>query len=156
MEQSSQSALQVVGKIRVPNEFCSQQNPGFLHHKIADDSGKPWSFVVLVIGIANRLQQAYKSLECYLIVRETVMDGITLTYFRRTGWYRHLTAMGATFLRSSRGRIYLILGNQMVNLAANEIFQEYQDQAVSGALQFRRWPLRSVGAVTNSIASGLT
>ncbi|KAH9859075.1 hypothetical protein C2E23DRAFT_718154 [Lenzites betulinus] len=46
-------------------------------------------------------------------------------------------------LPHNRGHIYLILGRKIVNQTADEIFQEYQEQAGSGELRFRRWPLRS-------------
>ncbi|KAI0665933.1 hypothetical protein C8Q78DRAFT_985535 [Trametes maxima] len=46
-------------------------------------------------------------------------------------------------LPENRGRIYLIMGNATINGAAHEIFAEYQAQARSGELRFRRWPLRS-------------
>ncbi|OSD07106.1 hypothetical protein PYCCODRAFT_796026 [Trametes coccinea BRFM310] len=42
-----------------------------------------------------------------------------------------------------RGRIYLITGNPLINRIADEIFAEYQEQARSGELRFRRWPLKS-------------
>ncbi|KAI0369686.1 hypothetical protein BV20DRAFT_945550 [Pilatotrama ljubarskyi] len=45
-------------------------------------------------------------------------------------------------LPKNRGRIYLILGSHQINQVANEIFEEYQEQARSGELRFRRWPLR--------------
>ncbi|EIW63566.1 uncharacterized protein TRAVEDRAFT_161894 [Trametes versicolor FP-101664 SS1] len=45
-------------------------------------------------------------------------------------------------LPENRGRIYLILANHSTNETANEIFREYQEQAHSGELRFRRWPLR--------------
>ncbi|KAI0355710.1 hypothetical protein OH77DRAFT_1402391 [Trametes cingulata] len=45
-------------------------------------------------------------------------------------------------LPENRGRIYLILGSHQINQTANEIFEEYQEQARSGELRFRRWPLR--------------
>ncbi|KAI1795659.1 hypothetical protein LXA43DRAFT_731491 [Ganoderma leucocontextum] len=106
--QSCGSALQAVGKSRNPNEFRSQQNTGgFMHHKVADDSGI----------LASHLM--------YYRVGNT------------TGNYH------VYVLPENRGRIYLILGNPWMNQVANEIFQEYQEQAVSGELQFRRWPLRS-------------
>ncbi|PIL35901.1 hypothetical protein GSI_01561 [Ganoderma sinense ZZ0214-1] len=105
--QNCGSALQVVGKSRSPNEFWNQQNPGFMHHKIADDSG---------IQVSHLL--SYRS--------ET-----------DSGHY-HIY-----LLPQNRGRIYLILGSPRINGLANQIFQEYQEQAVSGELQFRRWPLRS-------------
>ncbi|KAI9067410.1 hypothetical protein FKP32DRAFT_1563809 [Trametes sanguinea] len=46
-------------------------------------------------------------------------------------------------LPENRGRIYLITGNPIINRVADEIFAEYQEQAHSGELRFRRWPLRS-------------
>ncbi|KAI0645931.1 hypothetical protein C8Q79DRAFT_910605 [Trametes meyenii] len=46
-------------------------------------------------------------------------------------------------LPENRGRIYLILGNPLINKAADEIFAQYQAQARSGELRFRRWPLRT-------------
>ncbi|KAM5540197.1 hypothetical protein V8D89_006016 [Ganoderma adspersum] len=105
--QNCGSALQVIGKNRVPNEFWSQLNPGFLHHKIADDSGIQASHMLFYrVGIE------FGSYHVYV-------------------------------LPQNRGRIYLIIGSPRINRLANEIFQEYQDQAVSGELQFRRWPLRS-------------
>ena len=89
-EELSQSALQVIGKNRVPNEFWSQLNPAFLHHKIADDSGKQLSFAVLAIinVIVTVFQQAYKCLICCSIVWESSLGAITFTYFPRTGRYR--------------------------------------------------------------------
>ncbi|TBU33626.1 hypothetical protein BD311DRAFT_651774 [Dichomitus squalens] len=45
-------------------------------------------------------------------------------------------------LPENRGRIYLILGTPRTNEVADEIFQEYQDQAGTGELQLRRWPLK--------------
>ncbi|KZT10706.1 uncharacterized protein LAESUDRAFT_721073 [Laetiporus sulphureus 93-53] len=46
-------------------------------------------------------------------------------------------------LPHSRGRIYLIVGKIPINADADEIFREYQEQAASGKLLFRRWPLRA-------------
>ncbi|KAI0762103.1 hypothetical protein BD413DRAFT_484945 [Trametes elegans] len=46
-------------------------------------------------------------------------------------------------LPENRGRIYLILGGHFINNTANKIFQDYQNQAASGKLPFRRWPLRA-------------
>ncbi|KAI0335001.1 hypothetical protein GY45DRAFT_1420691 [Cubamyces sp. BRFM 1775] len=46
-------------------------------------------------------------------------------------------------LPENRGRIYLILGSPIINRVADEVFGEYQEQAGSGQLRFRRWPLRS-------------
>ncbi|KAL7281445.1 hypothetical protein ACG7TL_004758 [Trametes sanguinea] len=46
-------------------------------------------------------------------------------------------------LPENRGRIYLITGNPLINRIADEIFAEYQEQARSGELRFRRWPLKS-------------
>ncbi|KAI0630126.1 hypothetical protein C8Q77DRAFT_243759 [Trametes polyzona] len=45
-------------------------------------------------------------------------------------------------LPENRGRIYLILGSKMINRTADEVFEEYQAQAKTGKLRFRRWPLR--------------
>ncbi|KAH8978208.1 hypothetical protein EDB83DRAFT_2243118 [Lactarius deliciosus] len=43
-----------------------------------------------------------------------------------------------------RGRVHLIPGHPSINGKADEVFQQYQDQAADGKIQFRRWPLRSV------------
>ncbi|KAH9942478.1 uncharacterized protein BXZ73DRAFT_97887 [Epithele typhae] len=45
-------------------------------------------------------------------------------------------------LPERRGRIFCITGSVPLNKVANEIFEEYQNQAKSGELQLRRWPLR--------------
>jgi hypothetical protein len=47
-------------------------------------------------------------------------------------------------LPQNRGRIHLIPGNAKVNAAANDIFRAYQEQAVDGTIDFRRYPLRAV------------
>ncbi|KAH9011931.1 hypothetical protein EDB85DRAFT_1878091, partial [Lactarius pseudohatsudake] len=43
-----------------------------------------------------------------------------------------------------RGRVHLISGHPSINGKADEVFQQYQDQAADGKIQFRRWPLRNV------------
>lgn len=43
-----------------------------------------------------------------------------------------------------RGSVHLIPGHPTINGEANFLFQEYQGQAASGEIQFRRWPLRAV------------
>lgn len=44
-----------------------------------------------------------------------------------------------------RGRLHHIMGGSPFSKAeADAIFKEYQEQAFSGELPFRRWPLRSV------------
>ena len=43
-----------------------------------------------------------------------------------------------------RGSVHLIPGHPTINAEANRLFQEYQRQAASGEIQFRRWPLRAV------------
>ena len=43
-----------------------------------------------------------------------------------------------------RGKIHLIQGHPLINEEANQIFQEYQEQASSGQLKFRRFPMKSV------------
>ena len=44
-----------------------------------------------------------------------------------------------------RGKIHHIQpGTPLGRLQADDIFIEYQQQATSGELKFRRWPLRSV------------
>lgn len=43
-----------------------------------------------------------------------------------------------------RGSVHLIPGHPTINAEANLLFQEYQGQAASGEIQFRRWPLRAV------------
>lgn len=40
--------------------------------------------------------------------------------------------------------MHLIAGRPAINAEANRLFQEYQVQAASGEIQFRRWPLRAV------------
>ncbi|KJA27877.1 hypothetical protein HYPSUDRAFT_130554, partial [Hypholoma sublateritium FD-334 SS-4] len=48
-------------------------------------------------------------------------------------------------LHFHRGKIHHIqAGNPNGRQEADEIFLEYQEQAASGKLQFRRWPLRAV------------
>jgi hypothetical protein len=47
-------------------------------------------------------------------------------------------------LVSIRGSVHLIPGHPTINAEANLLFQEYQGQATSGEIQFRRWPLRAV------------
>ncbi|KAI8993885.1 hypothetical protein BD414DRAFT_480733 [Trametes punicea] len=56
-------------------------------------------------------------------------------------------------LPENRGRIYLILGSPLVNRMADEIFEEYQEQARSGELLFQRWPLKSLGKHTRCVLS---
>ncbi|KAH8977000.1 hypothetical protein EDB83DRAFT_2538231 [Lactarius deliciosus] len=46
-------------------------------------------------------------------------------------------------LPHDRGRVHLIPGHPSINGKADEVFQQYQDQAADGKIQFRRWPLRS-------------
>jgi hypothetical protein len=43
-----------------------------------------------------------------------------------------------------RGKIHHIRGRPSGNKEADRILQMYQDQASSGELEFRRWPLKSV------------
>ncbi|KAH9034181.1 hypothetical protein EDB84DRAFT_1595479 [Lactarius hengduanensis] len=43
-----------------------------------------------------------------------------------------------------RGRVHLISGHPSINGKADEVFQQYQDQAADGKIQFRRWPLRNL------------
>ena len=43
-----------------------------------------------------------------------------------------------------RGQVHLISGHPSINGEADKLFDEYQDQATEGKIQFRRWPLRSV------------
>ncbi|KAI0036934.1 hypothetical protein K488DRAFT_40180 [Vararia minispora EC-137] len=45
----------------------------------------------------------------------------------------------------NRGIIYIIPGNQKINCVADQIFHDYQEQAMNGTIDFRRYPLRSVG-----------
>ncbi|KAN0107182.1 hypothetical protein V8E52_010384 [Russula decolorans] len=47
-------------------------------------------------------------------------------------------------LPDNRGSVHLIPGHPTINAEANFLFQEYQGQAASGEIQFRRWPLRAV------------
>ncbi|KAH7916571.1 2OG-Fe(II) oxygenase superfamily-domain-containing protein [Hygrophoropsis aurantiaca] len=47
-------------------------------------------------------------------------------------------------LPRQRGSIHLILGSPMANTTANDIFKEYQEEAASGQLKLRRYPLRTV------------
>ena len=128
-----------------------------MHHKVADGSGKPSSFALLVSGchrcvatgiqvsqlLPYRVGNSVGNYHVYVLPQNRLVSP-------------SLPTRGAAFLRSYRGRIYLILGGPTINQLANEIFQDYQNQAVSGELQFRRWPLRSVRAVTNSVKSRLT
>jgi hypothetical protein len=44
----------------------------------------------------------------------------------------------------TRGRIHLIRGHTRLNQEADAIFQDYQLQAASGELPFKRFPLRAV------------
>lgn len=46
-------------------------------------------------------------------------------------------------LPQNMGRIILISGTVLMNKEADQIFKEYQQQADSGELLFRRWPLRA-------------
>lgn len=46
-------------------------------------------------------------------------------------------------LPHNRGHIHLIPGHPSINGEANKLFQDYQDQATNGKIQFRRWPLRT-------------
>ncbi|KAI0690519.1 hypothetical protein BC835DRAFT_1417729 [Cytidiella melzeri] len=46
-------------------------------------------------------------------------------------------------LPRSRGRIHMLLAPNLASTAADNILQEYQVQADSGALKLRRWPLRA-------------
>lgn len=46
------------------------------------------------------------------------------------------------------GCIHLLRGNPRINKMADKIFEEYQIEAYSGELQFRRYPLRMVFNVT--------
>lgn len=46
--------------------------------------------------------------------------------------------------RHIRGKIHALLSRPTMNGQANEILKQYQDQAATGSLKFRRWPLRSV------------
>jgi hypothetical protein len=46
--------------------------------------------------------------------------------------------------KSRRGKIYLVLGTPLANKQADEVFQQYQEQAEKGELLLRRYPLRSV------------
>lgn len=43
-----------------------------------------------------------------------------------------------------RGKIHLILGTPLSNGDADDIFQLYQQQASTGELKLRRYPLRNV------------
>jgi len=45
-------------------------------------------------------------------------------------------------LPGGRGCIHLLRGNPRINKMADKIFEEYQTEAISGELQFRRYPLR--------------
>lgn len=49
-----------------------------------------------------------------------------------------------TKLVSFRGSVHLIPGHPSINARANDLFCEYQKQAATGEIQFRRWPLRTV------------
>lgn len=42
------------------------------------------------------------------------------------------------------GRIHLLRGNARINKTADKIFEDYQIEADSGELQFKRYPLRAV------------
>ncbi|RDX42081.1 hypothetical protein OH76DRAFT_1363459 [Lentinus brumalis] len=55
----------------------------------------------------------------------------------------HVSQYHSYVLPHARGTIYAVLGNSIVNRIADEIFDEYQEQAKTGELQFRRFPLRS-------------
>ncbi|KAI0254135.1 hypothetical protein BJV78DRAFT_1122074 [Lactifluus subvellereus] len=44
----------------------------------------------------------------------------------------------------NRGSVHLIPGHPSINGRANDLFREYQKQAATGEIQFRRWPLRAV------------
>ncbi|KAI9509424.1 hypothetical protein F5148DRAFT_761013 [Russula earlei] len=46
-------------------------------------------------------------------------------------------------LPHNRGHVHLIPGHPSVNMGANALFLDYQKQAASGEIQFRRWPLRA-------------
>lgn len=50
-----------------------------------------------------------------------------------------------TLVEYTRGKIHHIQsGNPLGRLEADDIFIEYQEQAMNGTLKFRRWPLRTV------------
>ena len=53
-----------------------------------------------------------------------------------------------------RGKIHLIQGHPLINEEANQIFREYQEQASSGQLKFRRFPMKSVS--TSSMQDSCT
>jgi len=63
-----------------------------------------------------------------------------------TGISRHWYPIAghSHILVSIRGSVHLIPGHPTINAEANRLFQEYQRQATSSEIQFRRWPLRAV------------
>ncbi|KAH9998464.1 hypothetical protein BJV74DRAFT_767901 [Russula compacta] len=58
--------------------------------------------------------------------------------------HRCLATRRPNILASIRGHVHLIPGHPSINMEANALFGEYQGQAASGEIQFRRWPLRAV------------
>lgn len=48
---------------------------------------------------------------------------------------------------TSRGRIHLLMHPVLETDDVDRILIEYQQQAASGDLKFRRWPLRSVRSI---------
>jgi hypothetical protein len=56
----------------------------------------------------------------------------------------YLVAERLIKLVSFRGRVHLIPGHPSINGRANDLFRQYQKQAATGEIQFRRWPLRTV------------
>ncbi|KAI0655889.1 hypothetical protein C8Q70DRAFT_922757 [Cubamyces menziesii] len=118
--QNCHATVQIAGKTRIAKEFWGQTNPDFLHHKVAEDSGT---------GILRALSPGISKSTCCLRIGE----------FASAAFTRIPKAHPVVH----SGRIYLIIGSPIINRAADEIFGEYQEQAGSGQLRFRRWPLRS-------------
>ncbi|RPD54737.1 hypothetical protein L226DRAFT_612942 [Lentinus tigrinus ALCF2SS1-7] len=93
----------------------------------------------------NRIAKEFRDQKDPKFVTHNVLDEHIIAYPMRP--YRtpdgHFSHYHAYKLPDIQGTIYLVLGNHMVNSIADEIFEEYQEQAKTGELQFRRFPLKA-------------
>ncbi|KAJ7103828.1 hypothetical protein C8R44DRAFT_808235 [Mycena epipterygia] len=80
---------------------------------------------------------------------DSLIDPFSGIQRMQTRIFNHSDIAGATgrsqtfILPEGKGRIHLLQTNRLANVAADRIFEAYQQQASDGTLLFRRWPLRS-------------
>lgn len=140
--------MQVMGKNRIAKEFWGQNNSRFMTHKVHDPGTSQFSALGELCRLICRQTSSCPG-GCH-IEPPTAMSANTI----RMCSLMQGTAQSFNFpIKRSpgpRGTIYAVLGNSIVNRIADEIFDEYQEQAKTGELQFRRFPLRSVSQSTSS------